>query len=613
MLRAIRPRLAGILTALALALIPQAAHAGGTEFPADGVRGLGRGGTGMTRADDPNVMLRNPALLADLWDDQAMLGAHLLIVDSCFQPTGGYGWDVIGRDVGDFGEGPVYINNQPGDTDLEGNPINGYVNEPYPKVCYQGPAPFYPHTALTMKLADDLGVGVGFFPPELASLGQWGDRDGTIDTPNGRRPNPLRYLRSHLNVSYFSALAGVGYRLADWIRIGAGFQWQLAVFQARTWSLRTSFRDPSADVRTDAFGRDLFIPGVIASVHLVPIDPLDVAVGFKWSDRVSGKGKLDLTAGALGAGEVFHYLDTKGIEQTVAPVALPRTTHNQPGRIENPPIWVPQLSLGVRYADRLVPRSEDRRKALQLAGGAVEDSMATERWDIEAVAIVYFNSVYDNTDFYNQDARVLLDSVNADGSISNIVSRIGECLESGPSPAPGVEGPCMSERRVRTRYHGNDQISLRLGGDYNVIPGVLALRGGGSMETDGQDVEYTNPLNYMLRRYGLHAGLTWRIAGKTDVSIAFAHFFQRNVRLQVNDSMKDYPQRYRTADYHFAPGLGEEAAAGQDIPEGDFDGVAKIEAPYTPPGTKEDGPFFINAGSYTYHLDVVSLAFTQHF
>jgi hypothetical protein len=256
--------------------------------------------------------------------------------------------------------------------------------------------------------------------------------------------------------------------------------------------------------------------------------------------------------------------------------------------------------------------------ALQFAGGKVEDAMATERWDIEAEAIVYFNSVYDYTDFYNNDARVFLDSVNTDGSTSRVESTIGECLVPGEPDVPGGRVPCDSERRVRTRYHGNNQISVRVGGDYNIVPGVLAVRAGGSMETDGQDVEYLNPLSYMLRRVGLHAGVTLRVAGKTDISIGFAHFIQRDVRLQVNTSMSMYPQRFRTAEYHFAPGLGEDAAANQNIPEGDFDGIAKVEAPYGPqrnPGDPPppDGPFFINAGSYYYDLDVVSLAFTQHF
>jgi hypothetical protein len=51
------------------------------------------------------------------------------------------------------------------------------------------------------------------------------------------------------------------------------------------------------------------------------------------------------------------------------------------------------------------------------------------------------------------------------------------------------------------------------------------------------------------------------------------------------------------------------------IPEGDFDGIAGVEVPN---GSKtrplnEPGPHYINAGSYFYNLDVVSISFAQHF
>src|SRR3954465_13324991 len=90
------PRLVIPIVALIVCL-PRIAQAGGTEFPADGTRGLGRGGARAARADDPTIMTRNPAALALLWDDQAVFGAHLLLTDACMQPTGGYGWGIQGN------------------------------------------------------------------------------------------------------------------------------------------------------------------------------------------------------------------------------------------------------------------------------------------------------------------------------------------------------------------------------------------------------------------------------------------------------------------------------------------------------------------------------------
>ena len=56
---------------------PSFVQAGGREFAGGGTRGLGRGGASFLRADDPYVLVLNPALLADLPDDMALISVHL--------------------------------------------------------------------------------------------------------------------------------------------------------------------------------------------------------------------------------------------------------------------------------------------------------------------------------------------------------------------------------------------------------------------------------------------------------------------------------------------------------------------------------------------------------
>src|SRR5256885_9362345 len=92
-----------IVPLLGLALVPLSARAGGPEFPGGGTRSLGRGAAAFARADDPSVMIRNPALLADLWDDQALIGVHLLLVDACMRPTCELGFNVPTVDVRHYG------------------------------------------------------------------------------------------------------------------------------------------------------------------------------------------------------------------------------------------------------------------------------------------------------------------------------------------------------------------------------------------------------------------------------------------------------------------------------------------------------------------------------
>lgn len=597
-----------ILGVVLLACLPEIAQAGGTEFPADGTRGLGRGGANAARADDPAIMTRNPAGLALLWDDQAILGAHLLLADACMQPTGAYGWGIRGDSALNLGQGPVYPLARKDYTRLDGQPLVGFADEPYAKVCYQGGAQFLPTVALGMKLSDDLGVGFGFFAPDVATTRQWGNRDGTIDTPNGKRPNPLRYYGSHQNVSYFSLLGAVGYRLAPWISVGAGLQWMVVAYQARTWTTPISALDPESDVRGDLFGRDLFVPGVIASVQLQPIDAVDVVVGFKWSDRVKSDVKLDITTGAFGTGEVFQYRDASGQVQTIGS-SIPTTAPNQPGRLSSPPIWAPQLTLGVRYADRLTPRSKNLRAAHEAAHGTVEDHMQTERWDVEADAVYYFTSVYDKQQYTTRDAQLTLRTIDPNGIVGSIPAAPGDCLKRDP-----MTNNCLGDRVVRTDLGGKNQFTVRAGGDYNLLPGLLALRAGVSYEARGQNPATLNVMNYMLSRTGLHLGFTVRVAGKTDISFGYAHFFQENVELQVynGQAASAYPPNYRTPQYHFRPGAGVPDKMGNGASRGGFDGAAGVEVPNGEPGYAT-GPYFVNAGSYYYHLDVVSLSFAQHF
>ena len=599
-------RLALLVAVLATAL-PRIVHAGGTEFPADGTRGLGRGGARAARADDPTIMSRNPAALALLWDDQVSLGAHLLLADACMQPTGAYGIGIKGDAAINLGEGPIYLKAEEGDQYLDGRPLQGFEEEPYATVCYDGPAPFLPTLALSNKLSDDLGVGLGFFPPDSASLFQWGNRNGTIDTPNGRRPNPLRYYRSHQNASYFSVLGAAGYRLAPWISIGAGLQWMLVVYEATTWTTPVTALDPEGDVRGDLFGRDLFVPGAIASVHLQPFDFLDVVVGFKWSDRVQSKVKLDITTGAFGTGQVFEYRDASTGQIARLGSSLPTTTPNQPGVVDSPPIWAPQLTLALRVSDLLKPRVEGPRAAHEL-GKTVEDHMETERWDAEVDFVYYFTSVYDRAQFTTRDAQVTLQSIDANGMpLPHLPASPGDCLRR-------VDNNCVGDRVVKTELGGKDQFTVRAGGEYNPLPGVLALRAGASYEARGQQPEMLNVLSYMLSRTGLHAGVTLRVASKTDISIGYAHFIHEDVRLQVNDGFpaSRYEPKFRMAKYNFKPGKGVADLSGAGAESGGFDGSAGVEVPNADVSFLV-GPYFINAGSYHYHLDVLSLAFTQHY
>ena len=66
------------------------------------------------------------------------------------------------------------------------------------------------------------------------------------------------------------------------------------------------------------------------------------------------------------------------------------------------------------------------------------------------------------------------------------------------------------------------------------------------------------------------------------------------------------------SSYHFEPGEGIADVNGENADaDNGFDGTARTEAPFG--GRETPGPFFINAGTFFYNLDVVSVTLTQHF
>ena len=98
-----------------------------------------------------------------------------------------------------------------------------------------------------------------------------------------------------------------------------------------------------------------------------------------------------------------------------------------------------------------------------------------------------------------------------------------------------------------------------------------------------------NILGYMLGRIGIHAGLTLRVAGKTDISIGYAHFIQEDVHLHVFDgqNVSRFPPKYRTEEYNFKPGAGVADANGAGAENGGFDGMAGVEIPNADLGYKK--------------------------
>jgi long-chain fatty acid transport protein len=160
------------------------------------------------------------------------------------------------------------------------------------------------------------------------------------------------------------------------------------------------------------------------------------------------------------------------------------------GEIEGATLHTPQpwqLSFGVRYADRIHARERGPRSGRRL-DGTINDRMTNERWDVSVL---------------------MPEGANLAGV-----------------PVDDVVLP----------HNWRDQIALRIGGDYNVIPGMLALRAGLSFESNGVSRGYEQLSFRPGRRFGLHAGVTYRIAHRVDVSLAYAHLFEQSITLSEDEA-----------------------------------------------------------------------------
>jgi long-chain fatty acid transport protein len=395
-----------------------------------------------------------------------------------------------------------------------------WSGEAYPQVC-NGAAPFpAPHIVFAFQPIEKLGIGVGILPPAGIANVRYGRDDGTMLGPDGDPwPTPSRYLLLERNTPLFFPTIGASYEVLPWLRVGASFGWGIALTSFATTISGFGTEDPFADVTARASGADTFVPRVGGSVNMTPHDNLDIMLGFMWTRDIRSSVDLELDNDLLPEAE-------KNIDGAT---------------LITPQPW--QLSFGIRYADRIRPR-DTPAKGGRLLDGRVNDRMTNERWDIELNVVYERNS---NVDYI----RVAM-PVAADGT------------------RPSVLGNELDD--VILPQNWRDQIVFRLGGDYNVVPGVLALRGGLSFETNGVTRGFEQLSFRPGQRVGVHGGFTYRIAHRVDVVLAYAHIFEQTIDLTMG-----------------------EAQLEADSPLGD------------------EGGFTTNAGRFSSHYNVVSLGLNAYF
>ncbi len=541
-----------LLAVLPLLLVaPALAHAQGFEYAAAGTRALGRGGAFSARADDPMALGYNPAALAFLPGYQLMANANLAFYDACVQRSGGY--DSSGVSTTSLYDSRFGF---PDPTD-----DSNWVRQAFPMVCRGGAPGPSPQLVFTMHPLPELGIGIGILAPSGVGSGHWGNDDGTVTANGITLPTPTRYALVSQDLLLFHPSIGVGWSPIRELSLGVTLQWGMAIVDfVNHTNAGTGAEDPAQDVRTHLHAEDLFVPAIIASVHVVPIDELDIVATARFSDGIDAGATLDLTTG-------FYGTDTTSFSPETTSLTGARRQAGQP--------W--QFSLSARYADRRQPRFRDPDEAGRISG-RIEDHLQNENWDVEVDLFYQLNSQV--RDF------VVTPPAGAEVAICEGPRVDGNCATRLQAPLPGA---------LPIAHGWADQFSVRVGGDWNVIPGQLALRVGSHFATSGFNSRYQTQDQLPGMRLGLHAGVTLRIE-RFDISLAYAHIFQ------FDETISDANASFRMVS---ATGMQGQCADG---------GAYDPNQPVTSRGCYPQGfGSVVNAGRYTGELNVVSLQASYNF
>lgn len=559
----------GVIVALvAQGLMVSTAHAGGFEFPSAGTRSLGRGGATYASANDPMALLYNPAALALVPGMQLSLQTHVGFYSSCFDRAGFYGYyDTADEDAVQDRGGTGFWNTV--DETALGDPSD-YEDTPLPEVCNSGLPQILPPLTFSAKLTDRLGIGVGVIFPNAVGSTVWGE-DVEVGgrtyrgTQNGL-PAPTRYALIEEQVLVIYPTIGFGVAVTDYLRFGAAFSWGIADIGFQNIVRPARGEDWGQDIYSDLHVNDFFVPRINLSMHATPVRGLDLGLGFLWQSDIEASGDLTLQSG--------YYNDTVEDTLNVEGVSL-----------DVPQSWI--LNLGVRYGHQRAGADNQAE---------VRDSMWTEVFDIE-LAIIW--------------------------EMSSRIDRFAIGLPENPAAADGfyplVAGGTTLPvpKNIGIPHSWQDQLAIRLGGDWNILPGKFALRLGVSYETsalatqtrtvnDGMsDLEIRDRMDgidfYPRDRIGAHIGATVRF-GRFDLSMAYAHIHQ--FTHDVGESDANFRQ---TAAAYWL--LENQCRQTDGCNPND---PRQVEALGANPTQDVDGTI-VNAGTYSSFFDVVSLGLTYHF
>ncbi len=494
-----------------------------TEVPDIGTEQMARGGAWVARASDPLAVAFNPAGLAGQ-PTRITLQENVSFRSSCFTRV-----------------------KATSDTTIDGVAPGAS----YPQACSDAAPFFNPQVALTVRVTDKLGLGLALLGPNAIGRVTWPDFAGTA-------PSPQRYLTLDTNSLVLSPTIGAGLEILPGLRVGASLVWGIAHVKTSraTVALSDAGMDPGVnDVRATIDVLDAFVPGANVGVLWSPTPLVDVGAWWKWSAPISASGSVQTSSNwftsrvAGGDTSKVVYGDSR----------LPDC--GQPGSsacghdVTSFEMAIPmEAKLGARFH---MPRARALEAATDPIVVRPRDPIADDLFDVELDLTYANNAAID-------DVRVRFPS-GPDGQ--------------GLVPVPGSGGRIPPNADVPHAYE--DVFGARLGGDFVVVPNVLALRGGVFVESRGQDARYQNIDFLGGERLGFSAGATARIRGRAQQSKGAFEVMVGYMHVVVGTQKNDDPH---------APGLA--AMAG---------------------GAAHTTPWPVNLGTIESSVDVLSFGVGYRF
>ena len=494
------------------------ARAAGFELTPPGARANGRAGAAVAGADDALGVFYNPAtILATRTRVSAAVALHLHLSETCLRRT-----EVVEDSDGTRSAGPVL-----------------------PEVCDDGPLTFIPELASTVRLGERWALSIAAYAPTGATAhSKYGNpRTGTVDGKTGEdapeRRTPSRYLLLEQKSLQVFPTLGVAYQPIPALRLGASFGWGITQVDFANASFSRTLVlgsvNATSDISNHLKGLDAFVPRVQVGAWTQPWERLALEFGasFVWTDDVKISNAT---------------LKLRGLNTDIYPPDYAAISEKPlvRGQFKHVDVTVPQtsqLALGTRYA-----------KKLDMPADKIGDRLSSELFDIELDVVVALTK--------RMDAVRVTPPHGAELPVD--------------SPPPGVIPPfeVVLPEHIVLEHHWQNQVGLRLGGDYNPIPGVLGLRAGVSYESTGVEQGYENLDFTPFQNVGLHLGATLRIVHKIDLSSSFAQHIFATVKTSIKRA-------------------GVRRVTSGDLVEGD--------------------DTIVNAGSYTRRSSVLALQVSAHF